>query len=1601
MRHYLFGFFVATISLFFATPHSANAANISACGTLSSADTYTMTTDFGSGGACIVITANGVIIDGAGHTITGNVTGNGVSTGNPGFNFTIQNVTVTGTTSANGANFGSGGFTPGSAGAGGTITVATSTLGVIQANGGTNSNFPLSAYNGAGGTLLITNSTFTSAQAVGQGGYGVSGVGGSITITKTALDISGTSILANGGSGSTLAAHGTTTLNYSTLTHTGTFFSDLASVNLNGTDLGSFGAGIFAAIPGDTITSAAQCNIGFTGTYTIGSDFTGNCKITNDSVILDGSGHTITGNVNGDGNGYAGASMFRSAYDFTLENLTVTGTTSAISYVNSSNYVSNGGSITLDNATSTHVAVGGGGSDGGTITITRPTMSLSGTDLFLDDGTHGIGNATLGSLVLNYTTFNHAGVSLPAVSHLILNGPGNVPGDLGAYAGGLLPAVLPGDIISDISDCNLVFAGTYTFGSNLSGNCTVSGSGVVLDGAGYTLTGNINGNGQNDGDGGFSFAVRNITVTGTTTADGSLAGGGGGTITASTSTLASVTSHGYNGENGGSITLNNTTASYVDVGSDGGNGGSITISKDALTLTDTTLTSLSTNDEGTLTLNYSTVTYSNLTTSAFSNITVNGSSLGAFGAAVFGNQGRTLANIGECNLFLPGTYTFSDSFTGNCTLKISGIILDGDDHTLTGNIIGDGVNLGETGLSFELRNITVTGTTSANGRLASGSATSTRGGSITITDSTVATTTADGAYGGNYFGNVAGPGGTIRITNSTASLLQANGGQDDPITGAALSGHGAVGGSIYATSSTITAAYANGGYSAGASSGEGGLIVLYESPTTDIQVNGGGGQYTADGGSVVITQSALSLNDVTISASIGDAPLPNDPVNIFGTLTLNYVTFDRTGTILPELSALIMNGPGNLPGNTGAFLGGALSVLPGDTINSISQCSISIGGSYTIGADMVGDCTITASGVTLIGGGHTITGNIIANGVATGASGHDITIQNLDVTGTISSNGAAGNVILDGGNGGAIIISQNSTVATTTSNGGITTGDSIYEVHAGSGGSITILNSVAGYVEASGASGVHANGWAGKTGGNGGTITVATSTTKALVANGGSSSEKNAGNGGVINVTNSIGDPSNSPISANGGDATVCGLGGNGGTVTLIDSTYGEVSTNAGLNQQSELADYCNNRYPGSSHSSSRSSSGLATILGSYRSSSGGSETQTLSSAPDITSIANIESRPVSSRTRIVVVATSTDVPVPAIVQQVANQVRTVQKSIITRTAEVVEQVREATVAVANSPAAKTVQVVGFFGGMLASVGAFASSATVPLAASEILLTPLRLWGMMLAGLGIRKRVRPWGTVYDSVTKQPIDPAYVTVADASGKVVAESITDSDGRYGFLLPDGTYYVSVKKTNYEFPSKKLVGKTVDEIYGNLYFGEPVTIIGGQVLDKNIPMDQLNFDWNEHAKKERGAFSFHSAGTHKWLVLSNYIYAIGLIISVVVVAFHQSVYNVLMLFAYVVIIVLMNVFGARTRKLGQVVDARTGEPLSYAIVRVTAYDHEVILRTAVCDARGRYYGIIPKGQYYVDIDKKNPDGSYTRVYSSDLISSDTGFLNTHFSV
>ncbi len=275
----------------------------------------------------------------------------------------------------------------------------------------------------------------------------------------------------------------------------------------------------------------------------------------------------------------------------------------------------------------------------------------------------------------------------------------------------------------------------------------------------------------------------------------------------------------------------------------------------------------------------------------------------------------------------------------------------------------------------------------------------------------------------------------------------------------------------------------------------------------------------------------------------------------------------------------------------------------------------------------------------------------------------------------------------------------------------------------------------------------------------------------------------------------------------------------------------------------------------------------------------------------------------------------------------------------------------------------------------------------------DIYLIFLRGVAALMGALGLRKKREAWGTVYDAVTKRPIDPALVNVM-LGNKEVTSAITDIEGRYGFFLPAGTYTLKAGKTHYKFPSQLLAGKTADELYHNLYFGEPFTTLGaGEVITRDIPLDPVGFDWNEFVKGKGQFFKRHYRRELLRNVVFNTIYLSGAAVALYHALASPTNLDFAILAVYVIIFGAQRWWQYRYPVLS--LKRASGEPLSYSIIHVFLPGLDQEVKKVITDELGRFYLLVRPGEYYFTVDEKMPDASYKEIYRSTPQTLKTGVL------
>jgi hypothetical protein len=250
--------------------------------------------------------------------------------------------------------------------------------------------------------------------------------------------------------------------------------------------------------------------------------------------------------------------------------------------------------------------------------------------------------------------------------------------------------------------------------------------------------------------------------------------------------------------------------------------------------------------------------------------------------------------------------------------------------------------------------------------------------------------------------------------------------------------------------------------------------------------------------------------------------------------------------------------------------------------------------------------------------------------------------------------------------------------------------------------------------------------------------------------------------------------------------------------------------------------------------------------------------------------------------------------------------------------------------------------------------------------------------------------------VYDSITKEPLDPAYVVLKNESGEITATAITDIDGRYGFLVPSGTYTMEVSKTNYLFPSKKAVGKIDDDIYTSLYFGGPFEVDNDKpTIVHDVPMDALALDWNQVEKLRRREMKFYSPLGVIFRKIFLVLFYLGFAYTLML-AFVQPTSTTWFILALYTLVIIFRSLSFKPHVFGRVVD-EAGETIPYANVVILSQDGSVEIRSVIADMYGRYYALVAPGEYKVQVKIKEGSEEYKTVLDVPNVSAKRGYIST----
>ena len=125
---------------------------------------------------------------------------------------------------------------------------------------------------------------------------------------------------------------------------------------------------------------------------------------------------------------------------------------------------------------------------------------------------------------------------------------------------------------------------------------------------------------------------------------------------------------------------------------------------------------------------------------------------------------------------------------------------------------------------------------------------------------------------------------------------------------------------------------------------------------------------------------------------------------------------------------------------------------------------------------------------------------------------------------------------------------------------------------------------------------------------------------------------------------------------------------------------------------------------------------------------------------------------------------------------------------------------------------------------------------------------------------------------------------------------------------------------------------------------------------------------------------------------------MFAVGALVALVSIILAPAPYNTIIASLYVVLY-FINYIVCKNKKSGILTEKNTKLPLSFAIVKIFREGEDIPLGKEVADQFGYYYSLVPKGRYYVTVEKKNDDTTYTEIFKSEVMDVKKGIINLDF--
>jgi hypothetical protein len=230
-----------------------------------------------------------------------------------------------------------------------------------------------------------------------------------------------------------------------------------------------------------------------------------------------------------------------------------------------------------------------------------------------------------------------------------------------------------------------------------------------------------------------------------------------------------------------------------------------------------------------------------------------------------------------------------------------------------------------------------------------------------------------------------------------------------------------------------------------------------------------------------------------------------------------------------------------------------------------------------------------------------------------------------------------------------------------------------------------------------------------------------------------------------------------------------------------------------------------------------------------------------------------------------------------------------------------------------------------------------------------------QFWLYGIAWVFPRKKYRPWGIIFDNVSKSPIPFAVVRLYGVDGHLVKQSVTDLQGKYSFIIDPGTYQMSVEHQDYARALKQIsILREDSKIAENL---------GLMPLTSDKPL-------STRLKSSIGKIFLKAY----WI-----IGFIGMGFSFLAMVINFIPINIAIFVLYIVQLALMIMLRPK-RDFGFVYSMGTGERIKGAFIQVQDVAQGRQVDVQMSDERGRFGFNLDKGEYLliVKVGDQSPKSS-----------------------